>query len=581
MSNFTRKPKYSRRQFIAAAATFTAARGLFSQTANIADLVFLNGEVHTVNANNARVEALAVSNGRVLAAGSNTEMLGLIDATTRQIDLDGRTLIPGINDSHMHTIALGASKPPYSLDLTYPAVTSIADCVASVKEAVAGAQADEWIVGRGWDESGFSEGRAPTAADLDAVSPNNPVLMNDLTGHAIWVNSKALQLAGISNETLSPAGGLIVRDENEVATGVLLEGAAFMVQDIVPQLPPAKLFTALRDVMQALLARGVTSATDALLPPTAIALYNTILSFEQIDKLRMTCLLQAGNSVETLLPVLEAYKSLPETDPMWLQVAGFKILGDGIPTANKTAWLHQPYVGGGTGSLTIEGASDADRIKELHEMIRLIHAAGLQVGIHATGDRTIDTAVNAFESAMQTYARDDARHYVIHGDLASRETLARMSRLGIGVNFNPEIKHVSADTQAEILGLKRSAYQWPYRTALEEGVVVASSSDAPVTAGNWLQGMATSIQRTGKNSGEVSGPEQRITLDEAIRTYTWAPAWQDHAESYKGSLVAGMVADLCVLDDRLSELAPGKFAAVNIAMTVVNGKVVHDAGTIA
>jgi predicted amidohydrolase YtcJ len=153
-----------------------------------------------------------------------------------------------------------------------------------------------------------------------------------------------------------------------------------------------------------------------------------------------------------------------------------------------------------------------------------------------------------------------------------------MASSGIGANFNPEIKHLIADAQVHSIGPERAAYEWPYHTALAAGVSVASSSDAPVTPGNWLQGLATMVERKGKQSGMVSGPEERISLDAAIRTYTWAGAWQDHAEHVKGSLEPGKLADLCVLDERISATPPERWAGTSVFMTVVDGRVAYQAG---
>ena len=160
--------------------------------------------------------------------------------------------------------------------------------------------------------------------------------------------------------------------------------------------------------------------------------------------------------------------------------------------------------------------------------------------------------------------------------MVSHETLAVMHDQQIGANFNPEIKYLIADSQVSNLGAQRAAHEWPYASALRAGVVVASSSDAPVTEGNWLQGIATCMDRKGKQTGRVSGPDERINLDQAVRTYTWAGAWQDHAEDYKGTIEPGKVADLCVLDERLSSLSTEKFAGARVAMTLVDGNIVHD-----
>jgi predicted amidohydrolase YtcJ len=254
-------------------------------------------------------------------------------------------------------------------------------------------------------------------------------------------------------------------------------------------------------------------------------------------------------------------------------VAGAKFYADGIPTNNRTAWLYQPYVDGGNGSLVIEGATDAERVRELHRMIRAVHEAGLQIGTHATGDRAIDAVVDGYLAAMAAAPRRDPRHYLIHADLVSPGTLARMARHGIGANFNASIKHLIADGQRASIGPVRAGYEWPYRTALDAGVRVATGSDAPVTDGDWRQGLSTCLLRKGKQSGTVSGPEQRITLTEALRTYTTTGAWQDFAEGWKGSLQPGWAADLIVLDGPLATMQPADYPGIKVTLTLVGGRI--------
>ncbi len=569
--------RLSRREFIAASSALAVPGWLTGcGPAAVADLVLLGGEVHTVNTADERVQAVAVRAGQIMAVGTNRQIEGLVGAHTRRIDLDGRSVLPGINDSHLHLLGWGLSKPPFSVDVSYPTVKSIADCTAAVQRAVATRPQGEWVVGRGWDQPYLSEGRAPTAADLDAVSPDHPVALTEFSGHAVWANSKALQLAGITADTVPPPGGVIVKDELGQPTGLLFEGAAWMLTDKIPEASKQQRIAALKSAMGLMLQRGVTSCTVPGQSPENLALLNEVAAQPLVAKLRVTGLVMAGNSVSTLNEALAGRAAISPLQPRWLQLPGVKIMGDGIPTQNKTAWLHEPYVGGGNGSLLVAGESDADKVAEINRMIDLIHAEGLQIGTHVTGDRSIDTVVAAYRRVQSGGGRADPRHYVIHADMVSHETLALMRDAGIGANFNPEIKHLIADSQVASIGAQRAAHEWPYRSAVGAGVVVASSSDAPVTEGNWLQGIATCMDRKGKQTGNVSGPDERINLDQAIRTYTWAGAWQDHAEDYKGTIEPGKVADLCVLDERLSSLSTDRFSATQVAMTVVDGHVVHD-----
>ncbi len=568
--------RISRRRFLGSAGLVAAAPWISGCAAReSADWVLFNGEVHTADANLRVAQALAVRGGRIVGVGSSEDMLRLAGPATRRLDLDGRSLLPGINDSHLHLLGWGLSQPPFSLDVTYPTVTSIADVAAAVGRAAAEKSPGEWITGRGWDQPYLSEGRAPTAADLDAVAPDHPVALTEFSGHAVWANSLALKIAGIGPQTEPPPGGVIVRDGAGQPTGLLFEGAGWMLTAKIPEASAQQKEAAIRHAMQQMLRRGITSATDPRIDPAEIEVYLRIAADAEQPRLRMNALLGAGPSRQTLVEALEGFGELQFPEPRWMQVSGVKIMGDGIPTGNKTAWLNEPYEGGGNGSLLVDGDSDEEKVAELNAMIRIIHAAGLQAGIHMTGSRAIDEVVEAYARVQSESPRADARHYVIHADLASEATLSRMADLGVGANFNPEIKHLIADGQVESLGPERAAYEWPYRSALDAGVVVASSSDAPVTAGNWLQGIATCVERTGKQSGRVSGPEQRITLAEAIRSYTWAGAWQDHADDFKGTLAAGKTADLCVLDGRLSDTPPGDYAGIETLLTMVDGQVVH------
>ncbi|MFJ4622486.1 amidohydrolase family protein [Streptomyces sp. NPDC088812] len=243
--------------------------------------------------------------------------------------------------------------------------------------------------------------------------------------------------------------------------------------------------------------------------------------------------------------------------------------------------MRQPYVGGGRGSLVTAGGTDEEKVAELTSMIGLVHRAGLQIGVHSTGDAAIDAVAAGYAKAVRSHPSVDARHYVIHGDFTWPETLRSLARNGCGINFNPNIKYLISDTQPDVVGAERSAYQTPYRSALRAGVRVASASDSPNVAPDWRQGLETILLREGA-AGTVSGSEETIGVREALRTYTTTAAWQDHADSWKGTLEPGMAADLCVLGQRLFD-AHGRLAVdahdvsgTQVDCTVVDGKIVYD-----
>jgi predicted amidohydrolase YtcJ len=490
------------------------------------------------------------------------------------VDLRGASVIPGINDSHLHALMWSLGSPPFTLDVGHPSVTSIADIVEAVRIAASERPAGSWIVGWGWDQPYFAEGRAPTRADLDPVSPNHPVILTEFSGHAVWVNSKALELAGITRRTEASQGGIIVKDARGEPTGVLFESASAPVRRLLPPTSDADRARALAAVMPRMAAAGSTRITEPGLDRAGLEAYATLYR-AGTGTARLTTLRAGGRSANALNGTLADMPALDGVDRRFMRLAGIKLFADGIPTNNKTAWLHDPYVGGGDGELVVQGGSDDERVAELHAMIRAAHEAGWQIGTHATGDRAIDAVVDGYIAAQSAAPRPDPRHYIIHADLTMPATLDRMAAAGIGANFNAAIKHLIADGQVASIGPERAGYEWPYRRALDAGVKVASSSDAPVTDANWGKGLAMCVARKGNQSGTVFGPEQRISLHEALATYTATGAWQDRAEDWKGRLIPGFAADLCVLDRSLPEVAPDELPAVGVAMTVVDGRVVH------
>ncbi|MBD0671664.1 amidohydrolase [Streptomyces sp. CBMA156] len=560
-----------------------------------ADLVFLDGRVVTVDAEFSVASALAVTGGVISAVGGRDDVAPLIGPRTRVVDLRGATLLPGINDSHLHGCAFGMATPPLSLDLGHPAVSSLGGVAEAVREAVGRVPDGQWITGHGWDTGYLDEcvldpSRRPSRRDLDAVSPDHPVVLYSFSGHATWVNSRALELIGIDRHTVAPPGGAIVVDATGEPTGLLHEGAQDLVQHALPPLSRQERADAIRSTLATLARLGVTSYTEPGLGPGGAGIMRGALGAETLDVYRR--LLADGELTARvgvlLLPTgmtsttaefargLAALGEAGDEDPRRLAIHGIKVFADGV-VPNKTAWMHEPYVGGGCGSLCVGGGTDTERTAEIATMIRLGHTAGHQLGVHVTGDRAIDTVADAFAAAVAEHPRPDARHYVIHGDFLTPHSMEVLAAHGFGVNMNPTIKWTVADMEEEFVGAERAAYAWPYRDAIDAGVRVASGSDAPVTFPDWRQGLATMVLRESKAAGRVSGPEQRIGLAEAIRTYTIDAAWQDFADDWKGSLEPGKAADLCVLDGDLLAADPRGIPAMPVVLTVVDGQVVYDA----
>ncbi|WP_243719418.1 amidohydrolase [Actinomadura sp. KC06] len=557
------------------------------------DLVLLDGEVLTVDAEFSVARAVAIIGGRISAVGGTGEIRALAGPRTQIVDLRGRTALPGINDSHLHGAAFGTTRPPLAIDVAFPTVRSIADIQESVKAAASGTPEGEWIRGYGWDPGYLSEcgdgGRMPDRADLDAVAPNHPVYLQDFTGHLTWVNSRALDLAGVTRDTAVPEGGVIHTDGAGNPAGLLAEGAQELIQGRLPAYTREEIERAIRENVAVLHKEGITSYTEPGLGPGGKSLFagaSDQLTLDVYGDLaragdlgaRVSVLLMLhgmGGSVAEITEGLASARVPDDVDPRILRVIGVKLFADGTPP-NKTAWMRDEYAGGGGfGCLCVHGATDAHRTTELNEMIRLAHIAGHQLGVHVTGDRSLDAVVDALEAAQIQHPRDDPRHYVIHADLPGPQSLRKLAEHRFGANMNPAIKWTIVDMLAEMLGPERAAYQYPVRSALEAGIPVTASSDAPVTYPNWRQGIAAMMLRESKASGRVYGPEECVGLPDAIRAYTVNAAWQDFAEDWKGTLEPGRAADVTVLDGTITSLDPHDLPDVPVAMTVFDGGVVH------
>ncbi len=563
-----------------------------------ADFIYLNGKVLTADPEDSLAEALAVKGDKILAVGSDSEIRELAGGSTEVIDLGRKTILPGINDSHTHSAMYGGSRPPLTLDVSFPAVRSIADIKEAVRARAATIKPGEWIRGNGWDygylaESLADRSRVLTRWDLDEVAPDNPTFLVDFSQHRLVANSRALELAGITRETTTEPGSEIVKDSaSGELTGMLVElPAQGLLMRVVPLWTREEKRAAILNVMQMMNARGITSVTDAalgaggmafqggMLGSECISVYNDLHNEEALT-LRVNILYLFGSygaislkDFEETIPALGIHSGFGDE---WLKIGGIKLFADGIPQT-KTAWMHEEYPGGGNGSLVMPGATDQERQEQLISMIAFAHKNGFQCGIHAVGDRAIETCIDGFLNAQEQDSQQ-LRHYLIHCDLITDADIRRIAANNIGVAAQPILKWVFSDAIDEMLGIERSERQFPLRRLLDAGVNVSLSSDAPVTAPDWLQGVEAAVLRKSKASGTVRGPDQCITTAEAIRGYTMGGAWQDHMEKRKGSLEPGKLADFCVLDQDILSVPPEEIHTISNVATVVGGRLVYDVG---
>ena len=537
------------------------------------------------------VSAVAVSGNRISAVGGD-EVLGLIGPGTQVTDLEGRTLLPGVNDGHLHIGGYSQSRPPAALDVSPARCPTVRSIVATISDRVSQVEPAAWIGGRGWVGEALADlpGTEPWAGLIDDVSPHNPVVLTDFSGHAIWVNSAAMRAAGVSDISVVPEAGLARRDADGQFTGLFVDAAQALIVEHMPKASDAELERAIRAGLAELHRNGITSITDAALNPLP-GNETTLGGARVFNLLHRIC---NRNDVPMRANALVTFSAMgssmlddtvaglnewepPEADAAWFNVRGLKVFADGVPPS-CTAWMSHAYPDGSHGCLTVGGNTDADRVDELSQIIRAGHDRGMQVGVHATGDLTVDAVLDGFAGlSHEAGVRDPrrSRHYIIHGPLASPAMLERAAALGLGFNVQPSLKSTSARAIEALFGRELSDWQWPLRSMLDSGSVLAASSDAPICEPNWRHGVAGAVLRETAD-GEVFGPEQRIKVEEAVHAYTAAGAWQDNADGWKGFVAPGMVADLCVVDARLSTDDPHTFADTVVSLTMVDGITVYE-----
>jgi predicted amidohydrolase YtcJ len=557
-----------------------------------ASLVIKNAKVVTVDKDFSLQEAVAVDADRIVAVGSNQDIEGLIGPDTLVLDLEGRTVLPGINDSHGHPAMFGGTRPPLAMDLFAPRVNSVALVQEEARQWVARTEPGTWIRGFGWDSTLLMD---PTRWDLDSVSPDHPLALTDFSAHNLWVNSKALELAGVTKDTPDPEGGVIVRDPaTGEPTGLFKEFAAMgHIMRAVPLLTKEEKRAAILSAMGVMNANGITSYTEAALGPGGDAYSGGLLGQDCADVYRDLHREGGLNARVTVLALFGEYGALsradleagmrnyewPEgLDPKWLRFPGVKIFADGVPMT-KTSAMWDEYEDGGLGEFAIPGATEEEKQEQLVSMIRDVCAKGMQVGVHATGDRAVSVALDAFEAAAAEGSPvEKTRSYIIHADQIAERDFGRAAALGVGFNMQPTIMSLIGDSIHIWLGHERALRDWPFASCVKAGARLAASSDLPVTYPNWREGVQAMVLRGCMGSGRVSGPEECISLEDAIRAYTINGAWQDHMDDLKGSIEPGKLADFCVLDADILTVDAHEIKDIGVVATIVGGKVVHDLG---
>lgn len=524
-------------------------------------LLLINGSIRTMDPVLPLASAIAVSGERFQAVGSGSP-LQAAGPDTHVVDLHGLCVLPGLVDCHIHLGSFARRQ----LELDLAGVESLERMLERVAQEVASTPPGTWIQGRGWNQELWPDRRFPCAGDLDRVAQRHPVALTAKSGHAIVANSLALQKAGISADTPDPRGGKIQRDAQGRPTGLLLEEALRLVREAIPTPDPEFMAAALRTAFQQAWQLGLTAAHDM-----AFDRNEDLAVFDACQRLRDRG--QLGLRVvkyfrhETLDNAL-ALGLRSGLGDQWLRVGGMKVLGDGA-LGTRTAAMLQPYVGetDNLGILIVEE-------DELRDVVRRATAGGLAVATHAIGDRTNRVVLDALEEAVAAHPASVARHRIEHVQLLHPDDVGRLAELGVVASMQPAHAVQDAEMVDRYWG-ERGALAYAWRSLADAGTVLAFGSDWPVEDLNPFLGIHAAVTRLcpgGYGGSQGWRPEQRLTLAEAIHAHTVGAAHAVGMESVVGSISAGMLADLVVLDRDIFAGEPDQLAETQVVGTMVGGK---------
>ncbi|CAM4270344.1 amidohydrolase [Lacicoccus alkaliphilus] len=527
-------------------------------------IFFLNGEVITVNNNDDVVEAVAIKGGRVTATGSNEDILALKNEESKVIDLEGKTLMPGFIDPHLHISMYGTNT--ISISCKSESVKSLDDLMDKLKKEVERTSEDDWIRAWGYNETLIEERRFPKIEELDEISKNHPIIITRTCGHISVVNSKALEIAGINEGTPNPEGGKIERDEEGNPTGLLLENA-HMEMFNTAAFTKEELTCAHKVASEHFLAKGITSIHDA--GGYGLSNINALQTDSKNGVIKQRLYVMAGalydaQSVVKHMVAAGIYTGLGDSK---FRIGPVKLFLDGS-SSGPTVWSREGYT------------SDPENYgihyfsqEEVDDLFIPAHKNGWQITAHAQGDAAIDMLLNTIEKANHLHPREDARHRIEHAGIAAPDLINRMKEQNVIPIPNPAFLYEYGEGYVKNYG-ERAGYMYPLGDYQRSGIPAAIASDSPVTDYDPMRGLHAAVTRE-SNAGNVIGEDKKVSLLEAIRMYTLNGAYASFEEDIKGSIEPGKVADLIMLDRSILNCDTAVLPEVQVDGTMIEGEVVY------
>lgn len=525
--------------------------------------LLINGEVITVNEVDALAEAVAIENGRIVAVGTTKEILQLQDEETIVTDLLGRTLMPGIIESHIHTTMYGANV--LAVSCKDPEVRTLAALLQKLKKHASTIPAGQWVRAWGFNETAIEERRFPTREELDLVTNEHPVMVIRACGHISAVNSKGLEIGGITSDTLDPEGGQIGRRVDGEPDGLLIENAHMELYQQAAHTRD-EMRDAHRVASTHFAEKGITSIHDA----TGYGICNIEALREDAEsgilKQRVYAMVGALNKPEEVVRHYLKEDIRTGDGNEHFKYGPVKMFLDGS-SSGPTVWTTEPY----TSDPENYGIHYLSQ-EELDDLFIPAHEKGWQITAHAQGDAAIDQLLNTIEKALQLHPRKDARHRIEHAGLVREDQIQRMKALGVIPTPNPAFFHEYGDGYVKNYG-ERAKSMYPLKSYYEMGIPATITADCPVTDFDPMRGIHSAMTRKAP-SGQVVGESQQISLLNAIRSYTIHAAFASFSEKETGSIEVGKFADLVILDRSILSTKVDEILEIKTDRTIIDGETV-------
>jgi predicted amidohydrolase YtcJ len=529
-----------------------------------ASLVLLNGKIWTVNHAQPLAQAVACLGSRIVAVGSNDEVRKWIGAGTEVLDLGGKLVLPGFNDAHVHFFSGGENLASVQLR----DAKSEDEFRRRIAEFAAKQPAGRWITGGDWDHENWAPARLPTRQLIDAVTAGHPVFVNRLDGHMALANSQALQLAGITRDTPDPPGGTIVRDAAGEPTGVLKDAAMERMYRAIPAPSADQIADGVRAAMRYAAENGVTSVQDMSAAPEVLRVYQTLLARGELT-VRIS-----GHQPLATWQHLAAVGLHADFGGEKLHIGGLKGFADGS-LGSTTALFFEPYLD----APNTAGLANSEMIPESKMQKHILDAdrAGLQVAVHAIGDKANHIVLGMYEEAERQNGPRDRRFRIEHAQHLRMDDIPRFGKLHVIASMQPYHSIDDGRWAEKRIGPERAKGTYAFRALLDSGAVLAFGSDWDVAPMVPLMGIYAAATRRTLDGKHPEGwiPEQKITVAEAIRAYTMGSAYASFDEKLKGSIEPGKLADMVVVSDDILSIPAVEVEKTRVETTVFDGKVIY------